>query len=864
MVPFSGEIRRTFINFFKNKNHVYVPQSSILQPNDPTIMFTNSGMVQFKEIFLGNKKINDKRLVNSQLCLRVSGKHNDLDEVGIDTYHHTLFEMLGNWSIGDFFKKEIIEWSYELLTEYYQIPKERIYVTVFAGDKGDDLKADDEAYNFWKRIVPEDHIVYGDKHDNFWEMGEIGPCGPCSEIHVDLREDTTTIPGRDLVNQGHPEVIEIWNLVFMQYERLQNRKLKFLNDHYVDTGMGFERLVRILQNKKSNYDTDIFIPFIVNLENLSNKKYGVDEKVDIAMRVISDHIRAVAVAICDGCIPSNVREGYVIRRILRRAIRYGYSFLNFQEPTLYELTRMVVSQYCFIKPEIEQKQFYIAEIIKNEEEDFLRTISRGIYKLDEIIKNSSKSIIDGRLVFELYDTFGFPADLTDIILKENNLTYDKESFEKALLEQKQRSRAASSTDCDVNWTMLRNDKQNFVGYEVLKIETTILGYREITDKKNKKLYHLILKENPFYGESGGQIGDTGTLMCNGEILQVLDSKKSFGIIYIITEKLPNDMNCNVLASVDENRRKNISVHHSATHLLQATLQQILGKETEQRGSFVGDKYLRFDFPCNDNMIGEKQKKIEQLLNEKIREGLELTEMRDVDFDEAKKMGAMCLFENKYGDKVRVIKFGDFSMELCGGTHVKNTKDIICCKITNIQAIARGIKRIEAVAGYAALNYFEETYQKLNDIGIMLYNRQDPVQATKNLIDDNIRKESLLGCYRQQIISDCVAELLKKVKNVNGRNFIFSKLDLFELDLAKIILRKVEKKIKAVIFLEMENVENNILINIGSVYDDVWANELVRKISDKFTDIKGGGNRCEAIIKTSSHIPNLEDFVMSIL
>ncbi|MDR2458136.1 MAG: alanine--tRNA ligase, partial [Clostridiales Family XIII bacterium] len=414
MIPFSGDIRKTFIDFFKNKNHVYVPQSSVLQPNDPTIMFTNSGMVQFKDIFLGNKKILDKRLVNSQLCLRVSGKHNDLDEVGVDTYHHTLFEMLGNWSIGDFFKKEIIEWSFELLTEYYKISKERIYVTVFAGDKAEDLEADDEAYNFWEKIVPEDHIVYGDKHDNFWEMGEIGPCGPCSEIHVDLREDMSIVPGRSLVNKNHPEVIEIWNLVFMQYERLKDGKLKFLNDHYVDTGMGFERLVRILQNKKSNYDSDIFRPYIVNIENFADKTYGVDEKVDIAMRVIADHIRAVCVAICDGGIPSNVKEGYVIRRILRRAIRYGYSFLNFQEPILYELTQIVVSQYRSLKPEIEQKQFYIEEVVKREEDDFFRTISRGIFKLEEIIKNSLQPIIDGRIVFELYDTFGFPADLTDI------------------------------------------------------------------------------------------------------------------------------------------------------------------------------------------------------------------------------------------------------------------------------------------------------------------------------------------------------------------------------------------------------------------------------------------------------------------
>lgn len=863
MIPFSGEIRQIFFDFFKNKNHIYVPQSSILQPNDPTIMFTNSGMVQFKDIFLGNKTISDKRLYNSQLCLRVSGKHNDLNEVGVDTYHHTLFEMLGNWSIGDYFKKEIIEWSYELLTEHYKLPKERIFVTVFGGSQEDGLSKDDEAYNFWKKIVPEDHIVFGNKKDNFWEMGEVGPCGPCSEIHIDLRDDISEIPGRELVNKDHPEVIEIWNLVFMQYERLKDGSLKLLNNHYVDTGMGFERLVRILQNKKSNYDSDIFAPYISRLENLSGFKYGENQKIDIAMRVIADHIRAAVISICDGVIPSNVKEGYVIRRILRRAIRYSYSFLQLHDPCIHTLTRIVVCQYRYIKPEIEVKQLFIQDIIKKEEEDFLRTISRGFYKLDEIIKNNSKPIIDGRVVFELYDTFGFPADLTEIILKENNLSYDKESFDEALHEQQQRSRASSFIDTELPWTELKNEKQNFVGYDTFATKTYLLGYREY-ENREKIFYHLILKDNPFYGESGGQIGDSGVIICDEEEITVLDAKKSFGISYIVTEKLPKNLNGEVFAKINIEKRKAITCHHSATHFLQASLRNVLGKQVEQRGSYVCDKYLRFDFSYNDNMIGEKLDDIEQFLNEKIQEGFDLIEMNDVDFEEAKKMGAMCLFENKYGDKVRVIKFGDFSIELCGGTHVKNSKDIICCKITNIEAVARGVKRIEAVAGNVALKLYDTQSKNLRDIGIILCNKQNPLEATKKLLNDYQCKENLLGVYRNHTAILFAEKIMDDVKVVNDKNFIYKKMNLIETGLMRTIFNNLSKKTDAVVVLEDVDVDKNTLLLIGSTYKDISANELAKNVTSQFTEIKGGGNANIAILKMDNSNSQVISFIENLI
>ncbi len=863
MIPFSGEIRQTFFDFFKSKNHIYVPQSSILQPNDPTIMFTNSGMVQFKDIFLGNKTISDKRLFNSQLCLRVSGKHNDLDEVGVDTYHHTLFEMLGNWSIGDYFKKEIIEWSYELLTERYKLPKERIYVTVFGGSREDGLDKDDEAYNLWKKIVPEDHIVLGNKKDNFWEMGEIGPCGPCSEIHVDLRDDISEIPGRELVNKDNPEVIEIWNLVFMQYERLKDGSLKLLNNHYVDTGMGFERLVRILQNKKSNYDSDLFLPYIYGLENISDYKYGVNKKVDIAMRVISDHIRAVVVAICDGVLPSNVKEGYVIRRILRRAIRYGYSFLDLKEPCLYSLTNNVVVQYRYIKPEIEVKQLFIQDLIKQEEEDFLRTISRGIYKLDEIIKNNSKPIIDGRVVFELYDTFGFPADLTELILKENDLSYDRESFNQALKEQKQRSRATSFVDIEGSWTEVKPGKQTFIGYDTFETKTSLLGYRKY-ECSGKVFYHLILENSPFYGECGGQVGDIGVIICDGEEIEVLDTKKSFGLIFIVTETLPKNLNSEVFAKIDIERRKLITVHHSATHFLQASLRKVLGNQIEQRGSYICDKYFRFDFSCNDNMIGEKREAIEKVLNDKIREDLVLTELNNVDFEEAKKMGAMCLFENKYGDKVRVIKFGDFSIELCGGTHVKNSKEIICCKIINIETIARGVKRIEAVAGLAALNYYENSSKQLFDIGVMLCNKKDPVSATKKMLNEYSVHENLLGYYRNKISSLFAEKFARDIEVINNKNFVFEKIDLMESGLLRVIFNNLATNLEVVSLFEMVDENKNILICIGSSYKDIPANVLTKKISENFTGMHGGGNANIAILKTDKFIPQIVDFVKKLI
>ena len=690
----STEIRNKFINYFNQNGHIYKKPSLLVQDNDPTLMFTNAGMNQFKDIFLDKKEITDKRYVNSQVCLRVSGKHNDLDEVGVDNYHHTLFEMLGNWSMNDYFKEEAIKLSWNLLIDEYKLDKDRLYVTVFEGDEKYNIERDNEAIDIWKRYVSEDHILYGNKKDNFWEMGNIGPCGPCTEIHIDLRNDQerSTINGRDLVNKDNPEVMEIWNIVFIQYERLSDGTLKKLDKHFIDTGMGFERLTRILQNKNSNYDTDIFYDYILKLEEISNKKYNTDTNIDIAFRVIVDHIRAIILTISEGLMPSNIKQGYVIRRILRRASRYGYSFLNLKQPFLYKFVDIVLEKFNFLKDNIKLSNNEIKDIIFNEEEGFLRTLNTGIKRLDEIIEKSNTKEIDSNYIFELYDTYGFPVDLTNIILKEKNYTFDIEKYNKLMEEQKNRSKQ-NQINNNVLWNNVKekkSDRDGFVGYDNYEFSSYIVKYRFVDDH-----YEIMFNETPFYGESGGQIGDIGYIIDdNNNELQVYDTKKLFGEIIHFTKELPKNIEGNFILKIDKTRRDNISKFHTCTHLLHSVLRDKFGENIRQMGSKIYEDKLRFDFNFTRALTKEELQDIEKQINEKINEGIDLIEKRDIDIKEAEKENCIGLFKDKYGDKVRIVQYGNFSKELCCGTHVKNTKEIGMIKILKCSSVSAGVKRIE--------------------------------------------------------------------------------------------------------------------------------------------------------------------------
>ena len=695
----SKEIRDLFIDFFTSRGHLYAPSSPVVNTSDPTLMFTNAGMNQFKDIFLGNASITHRRLVNSQLCLRVSGKHNDIEEVGLDTYHHTLFEMLGNWSMDDYFKRDAIIFSWELLTTVYNLPPERLYVTVFEGDS--DVPKDDEAINIWSEIIPDkSHIILGNKHDNFWEMGETGPCGPCTEIHMDLRDEAerAQIQGKDLVNKNHPEVIEIWNIVFMQYQRCAEGTLQSLTQHFIDTGMGFEPLVRVLQGKKSNYDTDIFAGYIKHLEAITGKSYGQNDKVDISMRVIADHIRAITMTIGEGLIPSNIKEGYVIRRLLRRAVRYGYSFLDFDKPFLYKLVPLVIDNMVFFKHNIVLTGDKIAAVILQEEEAFFKTLKSGIKRLQDIIdKNKTdNTTISGREVFELYDTYGFPSDLTEVILHEKGMTFDKEEFNKALIEQKNRSREANNITYD-DWHNITKDiKPCFVGYDKTECSSKIVKYRQVKNNDNV-YYQLVFSATPFYGESGGQVGDTGIIYNTAETIEVFDTKKEFGDILHCVKQLPNDINAVFTLQINSQRRDLISAHHSCTHILHAVLREKYGPDVRQCGSRVDENKLRFDFNYAGTITLNDVSDIEQRVNDKLQEGLALCERREVPLTEAQKENAIGLF--KYEDKVRVVAFGDYSKELCCGTHVHNTQQIKCFKILKCKSISSGVKRIEATTDF---------------------------------------------------------------------------------------------------------------------------------------------------------------------
>ncbi|WP_108246888.1 alanine--tRNA ligase [Muricauda brasiliensis] len=775
----SQEVRNQFLNFFKEKNHKIVPSAPMVMKDDPTLMFTNAGMNQFKEYFLGNSVPKSKRLTDTQKCLRVSGKHNDLEEVGKDTYHHTMFEMLGNWSIGDYFKKEAIAWAWELLTEVYKIDKDSLYVSVFEGSEDDNLPLDQEAYDLWKAIVPENRIIKGNKKDNFWEMGDQGPCGPCSEIHVDIRskEEKAKVDGASLVNQDHPQVVEIWNLVFMQFNRKANGSLEPLPEKHIDTGMGFERLCMVLQGKQSNYDTDVFTPLIREVEIITGKKYGKDEQTDIAIRVISDHVRAVAFSIADGQLPSNTGAGYVIRRILRRAIRYGFTFLDTNKPFIYRLVKVLSEQMGKAFPELKEQHQLIENVIKEEESSFLGTLEQGLVLLDSVIKSSTDKTIEGEKAFELYDTFGFPIDLTALILEEKGYQLDTEGFEKALKAQKDRSRAASEVSKD-DWHIVMTDaEQEFIGYDSLQANVKLVKYRKVTSKKEGDQYQLVFNLTPFYAEGGGQVGDKGYLEApNGDVTYIVDTKRENNEIVHFAKSLPKEVSGTFKAVVDEKQRRRTESNHTATHLLHQALREILGTHVEQKGSAVHSKYLRFDFSHFSKLTTEELREVENFVNARIDGHLPLEESRNVPMQEAIEQGAMALFGEKYGDTVRTIRFGQ-SIELCGGTHVKNTADIWHFKIVSEGAVAAGIRRIEAITSDAVKEFYFNNNRMLFEIKDILKNSQDPVKSVASLQEENAALKKQVEQLLKDKAKGLKNELIAELQDLGGAKFLAKKVDL---------------------------------------------------------------------------------------
>ena len=753
----SNQVRQAFLDFFQSKQHQIVPSAPMVVKNDPTLMFTNAGMNQFKDIFLGNAPRKYPRVADTQKCLRVSGKHNDLEEVGHDTYHHTMFEMLGNWSFGDYFKKEAIAWAWELLTEVYKLPKERMYATVFEGSEEDGVPFDDEAYGYWKQYLPEDHIIRGNKHDNFWEMGETGPCGPCSEIHFDLRDEAEIAikPGREMVNEGHPQVIEIWNNVFMQFNRKANGSLEPLPAKHVDTGMGFERLCMIMQGKKSNYDTDVFQPTIGVISQMSGKKYGEQESVDVAMRVIADHLRAISFSIADGQLPSNVKAGYVIRRILRRAVRYGYTYLGFNEPFMCRLVATLVAQMGDQYPELKAQQTLIERVIEEEEASFLRTLATGINMLENVIRGLNGGKISGKDAFLLYDTYGFPIDLTELIAKEKGVEVDLEEFERELQQQKERSRNAAAQDVD-DWKELIEIKQSeFVGYDCLECDIRIARVRRV-QSKNKTTYQMVFDRTPFYGNSGGQIGDTGYIANANEKIDIIATEKENGLIIHVAAQLPETLDGVFRAVVNPEKRQSAANNHTATHLLHAALRKVLGEHVEQKGSMVTPELLRFDFSHFQKVTPEQLREVEQLVNRAVRANDPLIENREATQEEAKAAGAMMLFGEKYGDKVRMVRFGE-SVELCGGTHTSATGTIGLFKIVSESAISAGVRRIEAVTGVGAEKLLYIAEDTLHAAAEVVGNPK-LVDAIRRLVESN----DALSKELESIQKEQVAALADKI------------------------------------------------------------------------------------------------------
>ena len=775
----SQEIRSKFLEFFQNKSHSIVPSAPMVVKDDPTLMFTNAGMNQFKEFFLGNGTPKSRRIADTQKCLRVSGKHNDLEEVGKDTYHHTMFEMLGNWSFGDYFKKEAITWAWELLTEVYKLDKENLYVSVFEGSEEEDLPLDKEALDLWKAIVPEDRIIYGNKKDNFWEMGDQGPCGPSSEIHVDLRsaEEKAKLPGRDLVNNDHPLVVEIWNLVFIQFNRKADGSLEKLPENHVDTGMGFERLCMALQGVKSNYDTDVFTPLINKISEITNSPYGKNEETDIAIRVIADHVRAVSFAIADGQLPGSGGAGYVIRRILRRAIRYGFTFLNQKEPFVYKLVETLAKQMGEAFPELRSQQNLITNVIREEENSFLRTLDQGLVLLDQIMNESKDKKVSGKKAFELYDTYGFPIDLTALILSEKGYTLDQKGFEEELQKQKERSRNASKVTSG-DWQVVKDaESEGFVGYDSLEAEVEIIRYRKVESQKEGELYQLVFSRTPFYPEGGGQVGDKGTLETkNGSVTYILDTRKENNLIIHLTKELPEDLSGTLTAKVNVAQRARTAANHSATHLLHQALRKILGTHVEQKGSMVQSDYLRFDFSHFSKVSAEELQQVEEFVNSKIAEKLPLVDNREMTYQEAINDGAIALFGEKYGDKVRAVRFGE-SMELCGGTHVGNTSDIWHFKIISEGAVASGIRRIEAITNEAAREYFTSQTETFTELKAVLKNAKDPVKAVVGLQEENAELKKQIEALLRDKAKNLKGDLKDQIKQINGINFLAQKVDL---------------------------------------------------------------------------------------
>ncbi len=770
----SKEIRQQFLDFFASKGHTIVPSAPMVVKNDPTLMFTNAGMNQFKDIFLGNSVPKSKRATDSQKCLRVSGKHNDLEAVGHDGRHHTMFEMLGNWSFGDYFKTEAITWAWELLTEVYKIDKTKLYATVFEGCAEDGTALDEEAMEAWRKLMPADHIVLGNKHDNFWEMGDTGPCGPCSEIHIDLRpeEEIARIPGKDLVNTDDDRVIEIWNLVFMQFNRKADGSLEPLPAKNIDTGMGFERLCMVLQGKHSNYETDVFSGMIKKIEELSGHRYGEDEKTSVAMRVIADHIRAIAFSIADGQLPSNVKAGYVIRRILRRAVRYGYTFLGFDEPFLCSLVPQLISDMGEAYPELPKQQKLIESVIREEEMSFLRTLDRGIRLMDEYIaKNAATKAIPGVDAFVLYDTYGFPIDLTQLIAAENGYTVDMEGFNAELLKQKERARNATANEFG-DWTVFHEGEEaEFIGYDTLELEGGRLLKQRTVKQKNKTMFQLVFDRTPFYAEMGGQVGDTGEIISeSGEHIRILNTVKENNLTIHIAERIPSDCTGSFTLKVDAGRRKDIAANHTATHLLDYALRSVLGTHVEQKGSFVTNEYFRFDFSHFAKVTDEEIRKVEHLVNKMVREDYPLQEKRDATMEEANAMGAIALFGEKYGDKVRVVRFGD-SVELCGGTHAASTGKIGFFKIVSESAIAAGVRRIEAVTGEAAENMLDTISDTLKSIRAAFNNVPDVTGAVAKLVAENTEARKKLEEFAKAKAAAFAKELTKHAENINGTDVV---------------------------------------------------------------------------------------------
>lgn len=776
----SQDIRSKFLEFFKSKQHDIVPSAPMVLKDDPTLLFVNSGMAPFKEYFLGNAQPKNNRISDSQKCLRVSGKHNDLEEVGYDTYHHTLFEMLGNWSFGDYFKKEAIAWAWELLTEVYKIDKDILYVTVFEGsDDADNLEMDTEAYNIWKQYIAEDRILKGNKKDNFWEMGDQGPCGPCSEIHVDIRsaEEKAKVDGKSLVNMDHPQVVEIWNLVFMQYNRKANGSLENLPNKHIDTGMGFERLCMVLQGVTSNYDTDVFTPLIREIETITDKDYGKEEKVDVAIRVISDHVRAVAFSIADGQLPSNNGAGYVIRRILRRAVRYGFTFLDKKEPFIYRLVDVLVKKMGVAFPELKEQKQLIENVIKEEESSFLRTLEQGLVLLDRIVTTAANKEIAGEKVFELKDTYGFPEDLTELILKEKGFTYNKTAFQAKLEQQQDRGREASELKSD-DWTVLIEDQeQEFVGYDMLETQVKITRYRKVVSKKDGELYQLVFNLTPFYAEGGGQVGDKGYLEdAHGDVIYIVDTKRENNVIVHFAKNLPKHLNEKFTATVDAKQRFRTECNHTATHLLHQALREILGTHVEQKGSAVHSKYLRFDFSHFSKVTVDELREVENFVNRRIDGKLPLQEKRNIPMQQAIDEGAMALFGEKYGDTVRSVRFGQ-SIELCGGTHVENTGDIWHFKITSEGAVASGIRRIEAITSDAVKDFYHENNRAYFEMKDLLNNAKEPVKALQSLQDENVALKKQIEGLLKDKAKNIKGDLKNEIEVVNGVNFLAKEVSL---------------------------------------------------------------------------------------